>query len=509
MNRVGLFGQRNAPYLFAIVVSLLLSAWMSWQAGVINPDAICYLLSAQTMGTSGLTDAMKLCGQAQWPFYSMIIYAIAHVTHLSLAVSAYVINAICSAISVIFFMLIVEELGATQLTLWLAAFVILSAHHFIGVREYIIRDHGFWAAYLVSVYCLLRFFTTTQAKYAFYFSISMLLATLFRIEGIIFLALTPFITWFLNSYSLSQRAKMFLLLNLLPFCLACVGILLILFHPQHGITSISRLPTFYHQLMQSHSVIAYRYNNGKEMLIRYALPLEAASSAGAIWILTLISWYFLSIINNLTAIFTLLVIYAWIYRLPLQATSKNRIQSIALFGFIFINILITASFFVEYFFLSKRYLMALSLVLMIWVPFALNHLLMDWQDKRSRLMYFFASTIILVYALSAMVNVHNSKTYINEAGMWLAQHVPADQKIYANDLQVMYYSNHFDNKVFHYSKTDFLENNKWQSYDYIALRVNRDEQATAKQILEKMNNQLVQVFGNPRGDKVFIYKMHS
>ena len=40
-------------YFFATVVSLTLSMWIVYQEPVINTDAICYLLSAETMGREG------------------------------------------------------------------------------------------------------------------------------------------------------------------------------------------------------------------------------------------------------------------------------------------------------------------------------------------------------------------------------------------------------------------------------------------------------------------------
>lgn len=503
--------QRSAPYIFAIITSLLLSLLVSWQAGVINPDAVCYLLSAQTIGTSGLSDAMKLCGQAQWPFYSIFIYAIAQVTHLSFAVSAYLLDAVCSVFSIVFFMLIIEALGARQLTVWLAAFVVLLAHHFIGVREYIIRDHGFWAAYLASIYYLIRFVSSTAKRDVLYFGLSMVLATLFRIEGIVFLVLTPFITWFLKGYSFKQRCKLFIMLNLPALFLALIGSAFMLFHAQQGIAHISRLPNFYHQLMQTPAILSYRFNTSKDMLVRYVLPLEAASSAGTIWLVALVSWYILQIIDNLTPIYALLVLYACFYKLPSHTSNKTRNGSIVLIGFIVINVIITAGFFAEYFFLSKRYLMALSLVLMTFVPFALDHLLLHWQDKRSRVMYLFASFVIVIYALSAMLNFTSSKTYIHEAGVWLAQHVPADQTIFANDLQVKYYSNHFGTSIFPLHSDQLawsvLVNTPWKQYDYVALRVNRNEQAAAKPVLDQMQNPPLQTYRNPRGDTVYIYKI--
>src|SRR3990167_11313762 len=96
-------------YFFASVCSILLSAWAAFKTDVINPDAICYLQSAQTL-SQGLSSAIHVCGQAQWPFYSVLIFGIAHLTHFSYLAAAYSLDAFFSLISIIAFIAIVRLL---------------------------------------------------------------------------------------------------------------------------------------------------------------------------------------------------------------------------------------------------------------------------------------------------------------------------------------------------------------------------------------------------------------
>src|SRR6266568_2913029 len=91
----------NLLYLFALGTSLLFSLWVACREVVINPDAICYLQSAAIIGDGGLRKAMNLCGQAQWPFYSALIYFTANLTFLSLTAAAYTLDAIFTALSVL------------------------------------------------------------------------------------------------------------------------------------------------------------------------------------------------------------------------------------------------------------------------------------------------------------------------------------------------------------------------------------------------------------------------
>src|SRR5689334_12361975 len=128
-----------AIYSFAALISLIFSSWVAYREVLINPDAICYLQSAAMIGVGGLRKAMNLCTQAQWPFYSILIYVLSKLTQLPLLISAYLWDALFTACSVVTFLAVVHQLGASRRILWLAAFVILLAHQFNSIRQYIIR----------------------------------------------------------------------------------------------------------------------------------------------------------------------------------------------------------------------------------------------------------------------------------------------------------------------------------------------------------------------------------
>ena len=71
-------------YLMAGLFSIMLSCWIAMRESVINPDGICYVLSAGAFGQSGIGAAMHLCAQAMWPFYSALIYTFSKISFLIL-----------------------------------------------------------------------------------------------------------------------------------------------------------------------------------------------------------------------------------------------------------------------------------------------------------------------------------------------------------------------------------------------------------------------------------------
>ena len=492
-------------YFIAALTSLLLSFWLSYQAAIINPDAVCYLLSAQAVGELGLSGAMHLCAQSQWPFYSALIYSVVRLTHLSYPIAAYFIDALFTLLSVLTFITIVKQIGGSRRVLWLAAAVILLSHEFNSVREYIIRDHGFWAFYLLSILCLLRYIDKPTWTMALAWSVSLIAATLFRIEGAMFLLALPFLIWFYPAYTFKERALSFFRLNL-PVLLICALIISWLaLNPQQTVGKLGRVAEVTTQFQNGLNVMTARYDAVKTALAQNVLPIESAKHAGFVLVLLMVSWYVVSVIGNLSFPYAILVLYAWVRR----AGHFKQAALFVLIGYLLVNLVVTSAFFAERLFLSKRYILAFSLVFMVWVPFALDDL---WQRRNEfayRIGLAVAVIFIVISSAGGIIDFGYSKTYVREAGVWLAKNVPATASLYVNDSQLMYYSGHFGNQVFELSRTDNYPNNiaqgRWKQYDYIALRLAKHSAAENNQVMTAIGVAPVQKFTNKRGDRVLIF----
>lgn len=488
-------------YLIAILFSILISTWIAANANVINPDAICYVLSAEAIVKSGFSDAMQLCPQAKWPLYSLLIYGFAQLTHLSYVTSAYILDGFYTLISVVMFIAIIKALGGTRRVLWLAALVILCAHQFNSVRQYIIRDHGFWAFYLMSIWFLLRYFRDFKLMSALCWSASLLVATLFRIEGIIFLLLLPFLSWCHTQLSLRQRAFNFLTLNAPALIIGIILTGLLLLYSAHPLEKLGRINEVIQQIQYGFVLLVNRFDVIKLALNTYALPPEAVRDTGLVLTLMLVTWYLVSVINNLSWIYAALVGYAWSTR----AATFTRTALLVLGGYLVINLCITAAFFGENLYLSKRYLIALTLVLMFWVPFALDRL---WSKTgRSRITFWLAIVLMLGSTVGVFIIHKDSKTYVYESGLWLANNVPVTATLYANSQQLRFYSNHYKPRdVFKSMELSIVAQGKWKQYDYVAFVVDQAD-ATLRAVIQEIPFAPIQTFMNARGDKVVIYKI--
>lgn len=508
MKKLAAFHQRDyVIYAVAALASLLLSFWISSNETVLNPDAICYLLSANEIGNNGLRAAMHLCAQSAWPFYSMLIYGLVQLTQLSYVFSAFLLNSFFTLISVVTFIAIVKELGGSRRVLWLAAAVILLSHEFNIVRQYIVRDHGFWAFYLTSLLFLLRYFRNPSWMTAGIWSGSLMLATLFRIEGAMFLLAIPFLSLLLPRLAWRHKLRHFITLYVPVMIVLLALSVWLVAHPQASLDKLGRLPEIANQIQHGFTLMLEQYQRTQAAVTQYILTPESARDAGLVLFVTLIVWYLINVIGNLSWVYTLLLVYAWFSK----AATFARPAMIVISGYLVMNVLISFGFFAEHLFLSKRYLIALSLVLMLWVPFALDNLLHNWKSRSHRIFLIFAIILMCISSVGGIFNFGYSKTYIRDAGDWLAQNVPAHASLYANSAHLMYYSNHFGDQFYQklpaYLDTNTIAHGRWKQYDYIALRVNKKEEANIALVMQEIKQAPVQVFMNKRGDRVNIYKV--
>jgi hypothetical protein len=476
-------------YFIAGILSLFLSLHAGLYYDLVNPDAICYLKSAEAM-SQGLRVGMHLCPQAQWPFYSVIIFFTAKITHLNITDSAYLINAVFSLLSVLTFIAVIKNLNNNPRLVGWAALVILLAHEFNALRQDVIRDHGFIAFYLISILCLIKYFRVHQWRFALGWSLSLIIATLFRIEAAVFLLLLPMLVGFEPSLNFSARLKAFLQLHLLTVIVIGMLITWLIIHPSQN---LSRLNELFYQFSHGLQTIMQNFQVRTENLTKYVLVSDSVRDMHLVFLLTLLSWYLIEVIKVLTPLYFFILLYAW-HRGALKAEkSSGRV----LWGYVIINVLVTLAFLAEHIFLSKRYLMALSLVLMFWIPFALDQLMMQWKNKRWLVALLFV--LMILSSLGGIVRFGYSKAYIRQAGQWLSINVPKNATLYSNDYQLMYYSNHFGDDIFkkisEYSHLDVAH--QWGQFDYLAIRDDKG----------KLPLKAAIVFSNKRGDHIAIYKV--
>ncbi|MEA3332542.1 MAG: phospholipid carrier-dependent glycosyltransferase, partial [Pseudomonadota bacterium] len=198
----------------AVLLSFILSLWVSFTGGIVNLDGILYLNVADLLGKGDFSGAAELYG---WFFYPLLIAGVHKISGFGLEMSAHLLTALFSALLTYAFLACVRELGGNRKILFLAAIIIIFHPVFMEFRAKIFRDHGYLAFYLLGVLCFLKFYGLPLWRYAFLWGLSMLVATLFRIEGLLFLSMLPTAIIFNKSFTLSKRLYHFARAHLVNF----------------------------------------------------------------------------------------------------------------------------------------------------------------------------------------------------------------------------------------------------------------------------------------------------
>ena len=181
-------------YFFIIGACFAVSLWSVYADPIINIDGILYLQAAEAFSLGNIDEALAIY---KWPLYPFLISLINQITTLNFELSAHILNGMLTALTCIAFVLLTREIGAGSVTITIAALVIVFFPGLNELRSYIIRDHGYIAFYLLSLYYLIRALHLRSRVTFLTSMIAMGIATLFRIEGSVFLIAMPII--YLNS----------------------------------------------------------------------------------------------------------------------------------------------------------------------------------------------------------------------------------------------------------------------------------------------------------------------
>jgi len=218
---------KSYPRLFwsTCLASFALSAFLIALDPIINNDGMIYAAVAQRFIEG---DWLSAFSSFSLPVFSLIVAGIVKISGFNPETSAYITSSIFVCITCLGFVACVGLLSdGNQRIMIIAALVILLLPSISKYRSFIIRDFAYLACYFWAIYYLLRYL---QARHYLYLGTSLLLFLLsanFRLEGILFFALTPIAIFYAQATSSSrlwkQRILVVLLLPLALFIIRCVS----------------------------------------------------------------------------------------------------------------------------------------------------------------------------------------------------------------------------------------------------------------------------------------------
>ncbi|MFT3929024.1 MAG: hypothetical protein QM709_01900 [Spongiibacteraceae bacterium] len=451
--------------MLALIGSACLSLWV-WIGGTsINTDGVIYLDTAAAYNSHGLTAATQIYNL---PFYPILIAYVAKLG-FSLEAAAHTLNLIFFAIISFTFVSITEALYPHSKRIhYLAVAIILFLPRINFMRESFFRDNGHLAFMLLSLLAIINFSRNQKPLLLAAWAISITLSAFFRPEAALFFLAGPAMLLWSNA---SQK-------RYLPALLLIIG------GAAAGILFLSQTQSIDHHsplfwLRYYTTDFITEFNKSTNVIAASALSEFSKDYAQegliAIFITVLIG----TIINTLTPVYSVVLWLARNTRAGLADIDKKISICYCLCA-----IVAPILFILKYRFLTSRYVLAFSLLALLFVPPKLISLIEKIRPSARR------SIVIGIISLFFVVKNLRELTIDSiqrDAGLWLS-HTPGS--VFTNNLAISFYAKSADNSkaVQVDDNENWLEHSeKLAQYDRLALLVNRKEAKELPLLIEKIH----------------------
>jgi hypothetical protein len=467
-----------------VVISILIAAQVQYiQHGWINPDSVLYLESAKAFSNGNWKAGFDIF---EWPLYSLCITLINKITQFGVHVSAQILNVIFFAIATYSFIKIIQLAGGKQRQLIAGALIWLSAQYMIsGVLEMLMRDEGFWAFFLFSLVFFIQFYQKHQLKHALLWQVCIIIATLFRIEAILYLMFLPCLLLFQTQYSWQQRMAHLLKAHAINITLGIIIIIgVFLTNDTLSTKLLGRLnEVFTTDLWQQFTKIFIEKSSilSSQVLGEYLEEFAAPS--------LLLTFVYVMCVKTIGATGIINVGLAGL----LIKNNKRLIEKYSyqvLCVAAAIALLNMALIITKVFVLSGRYVMGFSFVLMIFAAFYLAEILFKLIQKKQKYQSWFVIGLVAIMLGGAIKNLLPKKAgynYQQEAVAWVKSNNTKNKSVFYDEPRMRYYANESfikpwpDNWL---NIESFLGNKQIYQYDYLLINFN-NEQANKKLQFEK------------------------
>jgi hypothetical protein len=497
----------NQIKIFSFILSFLLLLLLSWNS-VSNPDGILYMRAVDSTLRDGWKSAITFFN---WPFYVWSLTIVAKLFHLSANGAALAFNALACGFLAIAFLQLMQSLELPEDKFIWAALVFLFFPGLNVQRDAILRDFAYWACYLFALSHLIFFNKYLKGKHAFYWSVFILGAALYRLEAVVMLTLLPLsVVWSHRQDGQWMRT----LVHLYALPLFAVILAMVYYFTTHQSIEVLRLANFvgyFDYFLNGWSVELVDKANGVARAFSNVLPLEFGLGflfGGLAFFIFLIS---LRAFSLETAI-----LWLWGYRkqsgtLPASAQAPIRFA-------IFLNLMIVATFALYNGFLAERFLMGYLLLLCAFLPFYLPAI---WENiisaSRSRSSKIIQSTFFILLcstaAVDGTISFGHTKTYLKDAAQWIQENTPVNAIVYSSNLQVDYYAHrqgrHWNDNFTDEQALSDLSNQGWRKYDFIAMRVRGNNPELRQQMAEIIPTNPIFKTTNERGDGVWVFDVRG
>lgn len=503
-----------------ILILALFGALLAWriiyiQQGWVNVDSLIYFESARLFSLGEWKQGVELF---KWPLYALLISTIHRLTSFDIQASAQLLDILFFTITTFSFSKLIQLAGGNKLTILCGALLLFSSSYIVGdILPMLLRDQGFWAAFLTSLVFFVQFYRTKRLSDAILWQVSIIIAMLFRIEAITFLACLPILLMFKSEYSLKEKIKQIAIINTIPILsvLLIIGALITI--PSVTLSDFGRIQ----EVVSIMSDISNTFSV-KAKLMGNVLGGYSADYGLIGLVATLLSIFVLKMINLIG--WPIIGLYALNHtnkdaRAPAwQMQTDTRI--------IFYSVIVLASInacasLARVFILSNRYIIAVGFIAYIFAAFCLAPLISSLRTNRfsNQWQKWMTILLIVIFSLLFIKNILPKKdgyTFEQDAVAYIKQQqIANDQVFFVTDKSIFYAGASFTGRRSDHWQLikNAIEDGTIYKYNYLMLYVEVDESLADKEKI--FTDKLVQYnlekefYGVNRKKKIMLYVKNS
>lgn len=492
----------------AVGGSLLVSGWQLLTNEVINRDGVRYVTAAEAISTGNLQGAFDAF---PWPFHAALMAGLHKVTGWSFETCGYAMIPPLHLILVLAFLAVLRELGAARPVLWAGLALILLHPGLNDTLPGILRDQGYWACWMLSLLLFIRYYKHHRWRDAIGWTLCMVLALLFRIEGLVFLLLMPLVCIFNAPDRLPARLLSVARAYVPLLCLAITALFfsrflgrdLLMLDEGRIAEPLQRAQELWSSVTQG--IAQNGRELGEQLLPRYSRNHGPA----AMWVVL----GFIAVVESLRAVSMVYAGLACIAAFTRRYTPDPRMMPV-IWWVIAINLILIVGFVLSEFYLSTRYAAGLALSMTLLASFALASLWLNdkqraWGSTWGRALFPIAVAALVITGASGLISIGPRKHHELEAGQWLRENIPPATEIYFDDIRTAYYAGQpYIGGIGHdWPRVDsMLRSGRLDRYEVLVLHFGRRQDDRAEQAEKLIGFAPVQLFENNRGDRIAIFR---
>ena len=501
-QKIATLSEKN--WIWLLTLGAILIAWrvMYIQHGWINDDSVLYFEVARLFAVGEYQTGLS---HYNWALYPALIAALHLITGYSLQLSAQLLNVVFFATTTYSFLALIQTAGGDKRTLLCGAALLFSTTYIVGdVLPMLLRDEGFWAFYLASIYFFIQYYRHQTLSAALLWQVCAIIAILFRVEAFTFFAVLPLI--FLVT---QKRAglKSWIIAQSLGIAVALLTLLAFMLYPHLSSADFGRLSELVTVFERGYLNITEGFNAKAEII--------ATQVMGSF----LDDYSMLVLVSGLIAILAhkCLLSAGWVTigLIGLKYKQcKAAIANDALTVFIWVMalaVLNAVMILTNVFLLSGRYIASLGFILLILAAFCLDYFL---KQPKKWLDYMVLGVMLVALAFGFITNLVPKKpgyNYEQEAVAWVKQHTNTDAVFYVSPRARYYADVPFQSRGYDYWDFTKKSISDGSIYQYAVLVINLDKDNPSHKKEKWLSKQLPEyrlvhsVYGYKKRKRILIY----